>query len=359
MTITVEDIALPELGSWTAIDNDLLWVRMPLPFELDHINLYLLRDGDGFALIDTGLGTATTQNYWLQVFKKLGSRLTKVIVTHMHPDHIGMAGWLTEHFKVPLFMSHDEYFVARSILAGDQGASKWLDEQFYVRCGLDQDYIHKSLSNRKGMQSVVKPIPLSFERLSAGDTIDIGKLSWKVIIGRGHSPEHVCLYNTQNQWLISGDHILPKISPNIGVYSTEPNANSLQNYLTTLPQFLDLPTNTLLLPSHKQPTLGLRERVNTLIQHHHTHLHNLKAFCQQPRTAYECLPVLFKRKLSDHNLFFAIAECMSHLNYLLFSKQVVRNLSSTGVYTYESTALVLELESQEDVRIDEEQPLQT
>lgn len=359
MDINPIDLPLPELGSSSVINDDILWVRMPLPFELDHINLYLLKDGDGHALVDTGIGTSTTEAHWHTIFDQLGTQLTKVIVTHMHPDHIGMAGWLTEKFKVPLYMSHDEYFVARSIFAGAQGASQWQDEQFYIRCGFDEDYIQKVLSNRKGMKAVIRPIPLSFERLSEGDTIQIGKHNWKIMIGRGHSPEHICLYNEQQHWLISGDHILPKISPNIGVYSTEPNANSLQKYLTTLPQFLELPADTRVFPSHKEPITGLHTRVQELIDHHHNHLHHLKVFCETPRTAIECLPVLFKRELSHHNMFFAIAECLSHLNYLMHSKHVIRRISETGAYNYTATSMALNLSKDSDARFSEEQPLQT
>jgi glyoxylase-like metal-dependent hydrolase (beta-lactamase superfamily II) len=333
------DVPLPKDGEWQQVAPGILWLRMPLPFALDHINLYLIEDAasGGYALIDTGIGTNKTKVLWESLLDNLDKPLTKVIVTHMHPDHIGMAGYLVEKFRVPLYMSHSEYFVARSLLAGARGASDWQDDEYLVRCGMPADYVANAKKNRKvskGLSEVIHPIPVQFERLQEGDSLAIGEYKWQVIIGRGHSPEHVCLYNETLNILISGDHVLPKISPNIGVYSTEPNANTLQQYLTTLPQFTNLPSDTLVLPSHKQPFHGLHYRVNQLIDHHHEHLSSLRSFCQQGRTIKDCLPVLFKRELNPQNMFFAIAESFSHLNYLYFSGDCTRVINDKGQFIF-------------------------
>ncbi|MBT0585404.1 MBL fold metallo-hydrolase [Alteromonas oceanisediminis] len=334
--MAINDLPLnpPEAGELRRINEHIFWLRMPLPFELDHINLYLLKDGDGYAAIDTGLGTKTTADLWQQVFTRYHIRLTRVFVTHMHPDHIGMAGALVEQFRAPLYMSHDEYYVARAIVAGRQGADPWQDRMFYTQCGLSEEYIENALSNKAGVAKVVKPIPLSFERLAAGMNVNIGDHDWQVIIGRGHSPEHVCLYSERLNILISGDHVLPQITPNIGVYSTEPNANALKQYLTTLTPFLDLPETVNVLPAHRQPFVGLHSRVRQLIAHHHDHFKALLAHCEEPRTLVECLPVLFKRTLNHQAMFFAVAECLSHLNYLLHEGSIHRRLADDGVYYY-------------------------
>lgn len=333
------DVPLPEEGKWQEVAPGILWLRMPLPFELDHINLYLIEDkaSGGYALIDTGIGTSKTKALWESLLADLGKPLTKVIVTHLHPDHIGMAGYLVEKFRVPMYMSHAEYFVARALSAGARGASDWQDDEYLVRCGMPEDYVANAKSNRKtskGIGDVIHPIPVQFERLQEGDEIEIGEHNWQVIIGRGHSPEHVCLYSETLNVLISGDHVLPKISPNIGVYSTEPNANTLEQYLTTLPQFTELPIDTLVLPSHKQPFHGLHYRVNQLIDHHQAHLANLRIFCETGRTIKDCLPVLFKRKLNPHNMFFAIAEAFSHLNYLYFAGECTRTINEHGQFVF-------------------------
>ena len=255
----------------------------------------------------------------------------------MHPDHIGMAGYLVDKFRVPLYMSQAEYFTARALSAGSRGASDWQDDEYLVRCGMSEEYVSNAKENRKnnkGVGQVIRPIPLQFYRLQEGDNIRIGTYDWQVFIGRGHSPEHVCLFNPATNILISGDHVLPGISPNIGVYSTEPDANSLKLYLDTLPQFTQLPEDTLVLPSHKQPFYGLHTRVNELISHHHAHLDNLRVFCEQGKTIEQCLPILFKRKLSAQNMFFAIAEAFSHLNYLYFEGECSRDINAEGQFIF-------------------------
>lgn len=347
MTINFIDLDVPEPSHWQEVSPGILWLRMPLPFDLDHINLYLIEDYEpasnvkGYALIDTGIGIYKTQEIWDKLLENLGQPLTKIIVTHMHPDHIGMAGYLVDKFRVPLYMSHSEYFVARAICAGSKGASDWQDDEYLVRCGMSKEYVTNAKLNRKknkGVSQVIMPIPLRYERLQEGDELKIGLDKWRVIIGRGHSPEHVCLFNEETNVLISGDHVLPIISPNIGVYSTEPNANSLKMYLDTLPQFKMLPKDALVLPSHKLPFVGLHARVDALITHHHRHLKNLKIFCETGKTIKECLPVLFKRELNQHNMFFAIAEAFSHLNYLYFEDEFTRHINDKGQYIFTNNA---------------------
>jgi glyoxylase-like metal-dependent hydrolase (beta-lactamase superfamily II) len=332
--ITPLPLDLPEQAQLTAIDEDIFWLRMPLPFALDHINLYLIKDGEGYAALDTGIGTQTTEKLWEQIFERLGKPLTRVIVTHMHPDHIGMAGFLTEKFKIPLYMTMAEYFVSRSLVAGGRGASDWQDRQYLKRCGMTDEYIEQASSNKGGIQKVVRPIPLSFTRLSEGMELLIGEHSWKIMIGRGHSPEHACLYCATKNILISGDHVLPNISPNIGVYSTEPDADALKLYLATLPQFKSLPADTRVLPSHKLPFTGLHARVDELISHHQAHLDNLLAFCDSEKTVEACLPVLFKRELNSHNMFFALAEGLAHLNYLHYQNKMNRREDEHGQWVF-------------------------
>nr|WP_241664596.1 MBL fold metallo-hydrolase [Ningiella ruwaisensis] len=329
-------LEVPQSGHLCAVDEDIFWLRMPLPFDLDHINLYLIKDGDAYAAIDTGIGTSTTQDLWDQIFKRISAPLSKVIVTHMHPDHIGMAGYLVDRFKVPLYMTFSEYFAARALVAGPRGAPDWQDKAYLQHCGMDQAYIEQASKNKGGISKVVKPIPLSYKRLHEHQNIQIGKYQWQVLIGRGHSPEHACLYCEKKNVLISGDHVLPNISPNIGAYSTEPEANPLEYYLATLKQFKSLSADTVVLPSHKLPFIGLHQRVDELVSHHHAHLAALLKACKQARTVKQCLPVLFDRELNPHNLFFAIAEALAHLNYLVYCGQCTRELNDKGQWLFKA-----------------------
>ncbi len=330
------DLPLPNEGHWTQVASGIYWVRMPLPFELDHINLYLLEDSSGWYIVDTGLGTNKTKGLWDQIIEQLDKPVIGIVVTHLHPDHIGLAGWLTEKYNVPLYMSQLEYFMARSLVAGRNGASSLPDKTYFERAGLPPEHIEMLTSGGKGFGSVVSPVPVAYQRLRQNACLTINGNTWKVMIGRGHSPEHVCLYCEQLNVLISGDHILPSITPNIGVYSTEPEGNTLKDYLETLPVFAELPSETLVLPAHKQPFIGIQQRVSELINHHHEQLHCLVEACDKPSCVKSLLPVLFKRELNVRTQMFAIAECMSHLNYLLGEEKLTRSVGEDNKYYYKS-----------------------
>jgi len=327
----------PSAGTLKEVCKGVFWLTMPLPFDLDHINLYIIEDNHGYVIVDTGIGLDKTKALWTKIFSQLDKPIVGVLVTHLHPDHIGLAGWIADTYDVPFYMSQVEYFTARAFTAGKGDASPVRDRRYFHRAGLGEEQINRLTSGSKGYSSVVSPIPLSYKRLKHGDVLIFNDIEWKVIIGRGHSPEHVCLYSSEKQTLIAGDHILPIITPNIGAYSTEPEANTLDDYLTTLPQFKALPASTLVLPAHKLPFYGLHERVDTLLAHHQHHLEALISACKEkPCTVVDLLPVLFKRTLSEGSLIFAVAECLSHLNYLLYNNEITRCLNAHGVYEFET-----------------------
>ncbi|APE03068.1 MBL fold metallo-hydrolase [Alteromonas mediterranea] len=326
-----------EPGKLIEIAEGVLWLTMPLPFELDHINLYLIRGDGGWVVVDTGIGTTTTKSLWQRIFAQLDGPIVGVIVTHLHPDHVGLAGWIADTYKVPFYMTQTEYFTARAFAAGRNGATNERDVLYYQRAGLDEAMIEKlTATEGNGYSSVVSPLPIGYTRLKDQMELALGDSQWKVMIGRGHSPEHACLYSEQKNILISGDHILPIITPNIGAYSTEPDANTLDDYLNTLPKFKSLPKDATVLPAHKLPFIGLHERVDTLLAHHHEHLNALVNACEQPQTAVDLLPVLFKRKLSSRNMVFAVAECLSHLNYLLNQGVISRSVNNKGQFEFKA-----------------------
>jgi glyoxylase-like metal-dependent hydrolase (beta-lactamase superfamily II) len=325
----------PQPGQLVEIANGVMWLTMPLPFELDHINLYLIKDGDNWVIVDTGIGTSTTKALWQQIFEKLDGSISAVVVTHLHPDHIGLAGWIADEFDVPFYMSQTEYFTARAFCAGKNGASNKRDVRYFSQAGLDSELVEKlTQGDGKGFSQVVSPIPVSYTRLKHNDVLSFDNNEWKVLIGRGHSPEHACLYCESKGVLISGDHILPMITPNIGAYSTEPDALTLNDYLTTLPPFKALPEDTVVLPAHKLPFVGLHQRIDELLAHHHQHLRALKSACATPQTVAELLPVMFKRKLSSRNMVFAVAECYAHLNYLVAEGELTKTLVDDSVLAF-------------------------
>ncbi len=312
---------------------------MPLPFELDHINLYVLEGDDGIYVVDTGLSSRKSKAIWEACFAQFNKPLLGVIVTHMHPDHSGLAGWLCREYDVPLYMSALEYFAARSIFGPNPMADLTTDKRYFTQAGVSQPDIEQYVRPRDTYTEGVEPLPLAFRRLRQGETLEIAGKQWQIMTFAGHSPEHVCLYCKAENLLIGGDQILPKISPNIGVYSQEPEANPLADYFASLTTLSNMPSDTLVLPSHNVPYTGLPDRAVELREHHETQLESLVTFCDSPRTLLECLPVMYKRTLSGRHMFFAIAECLSHLNYLMYASRLSRTMSDTGVYLYKQTGV--------------------
>src|SRR5215831_16788392 len=332
-------VAPPRPGEALAIASGVWWLRMPLPFALDHINLWLLEDGPGWTIVDTGYATAETKSLWRRIFGERLGRLpvTRVIVTHYHPDHIGLAEWLTRRCQVPLWITEKEWLYARVM---SQGADDFalLRRSFARGAGLDETaseiFEHRQNSYRRGVPSV----PASFQRLQDGRTIEIGGREWRVVVGEGHAPELACLYCAETGVLISGDQILPKISPNISVQPHEPDGDPLARYLSSLAKIREaLPPEVLVLPSHNLPFLGLHRRIDALDAHHRARCTDVLAECDEPKTAMQLLPALFRRPLDRHQLGFALGEALAHLHYLMHQGDLDRYLGSDGAYRFART----------------------
>jgi glyoxylase-like metal-dependent hydrolase (beta-lactamase superfamily II) len=328
----------PEPGALTEIVPSLFWLRMPLPFQLNHINLWLVEEVAGWTLIDTGLDVPEARRIWDEILatKLGGKRLTRILVTHFHPDHIGLAGWLSERTGAPLWISETEWLWAR-MLRVDSADAPFIEEQlaFYRRAGADEATIRAFSTHGNAYAPHVSPVPRAYHRLEEGMELAIGGRRWQVVIGRGHAPEHACLYCPELAILIAGDQVLPKISPNIGVWPSEPAANPLARYLETLAALPSrVPDGVLVLPSHNLPFRGLWARIEQLQLHHAERLAAVEAACAQPQTALEIVPALFRRELPSHQLGFAIGETLAHVNYLLAEQRLVASERGDGLKLY-------------------------
>lgn len=327
----------PRPGETREVAPGVLWLRMPLPFKLDHINLWLLEDGDGWTAVDTGICRDEVKAAWEQIFARVCDvrPLKRVIVTHFHPDHVGLAGWLTEKFSVPLWMPMTEWAFGRMISQDADEATHMQAVSFYRAAGFDEEQMASVDGRRNRYASNISQIPAAFRRISDGDEIDIGDRKWRVIVGTGHSPEHACLYSPALGVLISGDQILPRISPNISVWPQEPEANPLDRFLGSLGRFEGISPDTLVLPSHDWPFTGLTARLKSLARHHDERLTATLAALETPKTATAVLSQLFRRPLDAHQLFFAVGETLAHLHYLIAQGQVSRQRESDGVDQFE------------------------
>src|SRR6202043_2436036 len=306
----------PRPGETLAIAPGVHWLRMPLPFALDHINLWLLEDRPGWSIDDNGYTMRQTEALWERIFaERLGGLpVTRVIVTHYHPDHIGLADWLTQRWQAPLWVTEKEWLSARVMSHGAEDFAP-MRRSFARRAGLGDAeaelFSERENSYRRGVPSV----PASFQRLADGMAIEIGGREWRVVVGEGHAPELACLYCAATGVLIAGDQVLPRISPNISVPPHEPDGDPLARYLTSLGKLRNaLPPDILVLPSHNLPFRGLYPRIDELAAHHHARCAEVIAACARPHSAAELLPVMFRRRLDRHQTAFALGEALAHLH---------------------------------------------
>jgi glyoxylase-like metal-dependent hydrolase (beta-lactamase superfamily II) len=326
--------APPDPGTTITVAPGIRWLRMPLPFALNHINLWLLDDGDGVAIVDTGLGRPDTRELWERIFTNElgGARVTRVIATHFHPDHFGNTGWLTERWGVELWCTQAEYqsaVIACTVRAGGKSAARMLAH--YRRAGLPDEALERLRERGNHYPSLVPSLPESYRCLRDGDRLAIGGRTWEVIVVLGHAPEHAALWCAEMNVLISGDQVLPKITTNVSVWWDRPYDDPLRLYLDSLARFRPLPTDALVLPSHGLPFHGLHARLDALRAHHDERLAETLHAVREPRTAAELIPVLFRRELDTHQLSFAIGEVLAHLNRLEAAGSVTRTLGPDGV----------------------------
>ena len=324
----------PAPGSTTEVAPGVHWLRMALPFLLDHINLWLLEDGDGWLIIDSGLGNEPTRSSWDEIFaEKISAKSVKrVLVTHYHPDHAGNAAWLCKRFGAPLWMTRGEFLTVHAARNSSAGYTTESQIELFRANGLD-DARGAELLLRGGLyKSMVPDFPLSHRRLHEGERVTVNGRNWKVIIGHGHAPEHVSLHCEELNLLISGDMLLPRISTNVAVRSIDPWANPLRLFLGSIRRYLELPPDVLVLPSHGLPFRGAHARIAQLEAHHAERLAELRVACAaSPRHAAEVLEILFRRKLDNTQIFFALGEAIAHLHYLYYDGQLARTVGADGV----------------------------
>jgi len=324
---------IPGPGEAIAVAAGVWWIRMPLPFALDHINLWLLEDGDGWTLVDTGFGVAATFELWERHFAGVmaGKPVKNIVVTHYHPDHVGSAAWLVERTGAPFWMTAAEYLSAHAAREDFGGFDRDNTIDLYVRNGLPAEVIPDAARKGKGYSRGVPGMPKRYRRMMHGDKLSIGGRDWEIITVFGHAPEHAALWCESLNVLISGDQVLPRITTNVAVWGNQPEANPLDLFLTSLGRFSHLPADALVLPSHDRVFVGVHKRIAELREHHERRLERLLEGCATPITAFEALPLLFKRKLDEHQIAFAMGEAIAHLHYLQYRGTVDREVDGNGV----------------------------
>jgi glyoxylase-like metal-dependent hydrolase (beta-lactamase superfamily II) len=362
---------LPSLSEALPVAEGVRWIRMVLPFALNHINLWLLRDEmdgengkiQGWTVVDCCIDRAESRAQWQGIFDTQleGLPILRVICTHMHPDHIGLAHWICAKWKVRLWISATDYNVARNLCTSEartQGTpSGHAAAEFYAAHGLvDPESVAKIKARTSYYSGLVPAVPESYHRMMEGDEIRIGGRNWRCISGYGHAPEHIALYlaptaptepapqggaadlgaaQRSAPILISGDMVLPRISTNVSVFDLEPEGNPLQLFLSSINKYLELPADTLVLPSHGKPFIGMHQRIAQLHSHHADRLAEVMQACsEKPTSGAEIVPIMFKRELDLHQMTFAMGEAVAHLHMLWYAGSLTRTCDADGVYRF-------------------------
>lgn len=335
---------VPDVGETIEVAPGIHWVRMPLPFSLKWINLWLIDDGEkGWTIVDTGMPMDDTKAAWRKIFdEKLDGRpVWRIIVTHMHPDHIGNAGWLSRKFPGSEFwISRLEYVTCRMLIADTGREAPKAGTAFYHQAGWNEAQIETYKSRFGGFGRAVSRMPDAYRRLEDGDVFEMAGSTWRVVTGNGHSPEHSCLFSEDLNVVISGDQLLPRISSNVSVFPTEPEANPLQDWLSSCEKLKrELPEDVLVLPAHNEPFRGAHDRLDHLIKGHGVALKRLKQRLQEEaRRVVDVFAAIFGRQIGDDLLSMATGEALAHLNYLLVTGEATKDFDEQGIAWYHGKA---------------------
>ncbi|MBI4293992.1 MAG: MBL fold metallo-hydrolase [Betaproteobacteria bacterium] len=331
----------PEFGKIVQVAEGIFWLTTPLPFRLRAINAYLIEEKEGWTIVDCGYGIEEVRRHWEGVWRDQmkDKPVTRVVVTHFHPDHMGNAGWFQEKLGIRPHMAETEW--AFALLAAKGLNSDDIDQRiaFYRKHGLSNELVQKYRNEVFRYAFGVPSVPDSYTRLREGDVMTINGVAWTVMIGYGHSPEHVCLYSSRLGVMIAGDQILPEITPNVGAWHFEPDANPLEGFVNTIKRFRPLlRRDTLVLPAHRKPFRGVHQRFDELEHHHRVRLHKiLAATGPAGMTSADLMPWIFPGDLDGHQIGFGMHEALAHLNFLMYEGKMVRKTDADGIVRYYKT----------------------
>ncbi len=332
----------PAPGAAVELAEGVLWLRLPLPMRLDHVNVYALDDGDGWTLVDTGLDTGKTRAIWQKALAGplAGKPVRRVCVTHHHPDHIGLAGWFQATHGATLVTTRTAWLFARMLVLDEQPRPAPETLAFWRAAGMDAALLARRAGQRPfNFADVVAPLPLGFRRIAEGDRLRLAGRAWEVRLGGGHAPDHATLWSLDDNLVLGGDQLLPGISPNLGVYATEPEADPVADWIESCTRLAARARDDqLVLPGHKLPFTGLPLRLAQLVENHHAALRRLEADLSRPKTAAETFASLYGRAIGEDEYVLALAEAVAHLNHLHRAGRILREAGPGGAWLWQAAA---------------------
>ena len=327
----------PPEGEATEVAEGVLWMRLPLPMKLDHVNVYALDDGDGGTVVDTGFDSRRARAIWdrLLAGPLAGRPVRRVVVTHYHPDHVGLAGWFRAQ-GAELVTTRTSWLFARMLTLDEQERPVPETVDFWKAAGMNADLLAQRIAERPfNFADVVHPLPLGYTRVAEGGAITMGGRDWDVRCGDGHAPEHATFWSRADDLVLGGDQLLPGISANLGVYATEPMADPVADWIASCRRFMTVAKDRhLVLPGHKLPFTGLPFRLDQMVENHLSALDRLRTHLAVPRTAADCFAPLFQRSIGPAEYGLALVEAVAHLNHLLIRGEALRVLRDDGAWEW-------------------------
>jgi glyoxylase-like metal-dependent hydrolase (beta-lactamase superfamily II) len=327
--------AAPGPGEVIEIAEGVLWARLPLPMKLDHVNVYILDDGDGWTVVDTGFRGENSKAIWAKLLAGplAGKPVRRVIATHHHPDHIGLAGWFIRDHGAELWTTRTAWLFARMLQLDHNDTPAEENIAHYRRAGAPEAALERYRTAKPfNFSQTVEPLPLGFRRVKEGDEIRIGGRDWRVLCGNGHAPEHATFWSKDDNLVLSGDQVIPGISSNLGVYATEPDADPVGDWLESCERLkLEAREDHLALPGHKLPFTGVPTRLDQLIDNHHGALKRLRLHLAEPRSAVDCFAPIFRREIGESEFGLAMIEAIAHVNHLHQTGEATRETDAAGV----------------------------
>tara|TARA_B100000959_G_scaffold197408_1_gene206502 strand:+ start:4098 stop:5135 length:1038 start_codon:yes stop_codon:yes gene_type:complete len=327
----------PPDGETLEVAPDIYWLRMPLPIALNHINLWLLEGNEGWTIIDTGMATNESKTIWENLFEHSfkAKSLEKLVVTHMHLDHSGLAGWLADKWKIDPCFTEKEFLETLKISHGMDHKQREMSLDYYKKCGYDEESRQQFIERIEYRKSLATKLSNDFQHIKDQEVLQLSDGEWRIIVASGHSPEHACLYSETKNVFICGDILLPRITPNVSVNPTNPDSNPLGDWFDSLEKVKQsIPDDVLVLPSHGYPYQGAHKRIEAILRNHREKLEKIYSYTDDPKNVFELFPVLFESKINKHNQVLAVGETMSHLNYLVAENRLVRSIDENGLYLF-------------------------
>ncbi len=328
----------PAPGAVTDVAPGVKWLRLPLPYRLDHVNIYLIENEGGWTALDSGLGTDDCKNAWDAALSGplRGHGLKSLIVSHFHPDHVGLANWLCQRFDLELTMPRPEYLHSLLLQFAPAGYGEDVYRPFYQRHGLSAESTEIVLSRGHEYLKRTTGVPASYHRVKNGDRVQLGERTFQVLTGGGHALEQAMLYRPEDRLFMAADQVIARISPNVSVHPMEPGLDALGIYLDSLRSIrATVDPDVLVLPGHGLPFHGLHERVGELIAHHGDRCGDIARACiDRPLSVAEIVPFVFTRPLDAHQTGFAFGEVLAHVNHMLGRGELRLETDHGGVDRY-------------------------